>query len=345
MANKPKCQKPTDESIARIDEAIKIATEHKEEEITELKEKLSLAPWLYELAGKIKATIFTEAQAKFLKFIFLKHVKEGKGYRERYGMTWQQFCDHIGIDRRRVDEILEDLKPYGIEFLAEFANFSGHDLNKIKYLTRAISAESANFTGNSIIYQGEEIPLTPEHKDEIQALLERLEETYKTQLEEKNKEIEEHAGNLRAKDRVLKDKEENLQKAHRRLDKLTRLAEEQNLAPEQAAFLSRMETLRLTFDGSYMAHLDTDAVKPDLLDEDGKPVVARMRAAYLATLWYFKMQIDYAYGQAEERYGDPDMLPETAWKQPTLEELRNLKKGRSPSTPFPSGGETKPIKN
>jgi hypothetical protein len=218
-------------------------------------------------------------------------------------------------------------------------------LNKIKYLARAISAESAGFTDNSIIFEGEEIPITPEHKDEIQALFERIQEATEVQLKEKDKQIEDRAAELRTKDRVLDDIHKTLEKAHRRLDRLTRLAEEQNLAPEQAAFLSRMETLRLTFDGAYMAHLDAGTIKADLLDGDGKPVVARMRAAYLATLWYFKMQIDYAYGQAEELYGDPDMLPETAWKQPTLEELKNLKKGRSPSMPFPSGGETKSIKS
>jgi hypothetical protein len=345
MGNKPKNQKPTTDSIARIGEAIKIATEHKEEEIAKLQEKLSLSPWIFEMAGKIKTMMFTETQAKFLKILFLKRTKETKDYRDAYGMTWEDFCKHIGISWRTADSWLEEFKDLPLEFSAKFADFSGYDLNKIKYLVKAKSANIADFTDHSIIFQGEEIPLTPEHKDEIQALFERIEEATEARLQEKDKQIEEYAGNLRAKDRVLEDLHKTLEKAHRRLDKLTRLAEEQKLAPEQAAFLSRMETLRLTFDGSYMAHLDADSVKPDLLDEDGKPVVARMRAAYLATLWYFKMQIDYAYGQAEERYGDPDMLPETAWKQPTLEELRNLKRGRSPSTPFPSGGETKSIKN
>src|SRR4030042_1293405 len=166
MGNKPKSQKPTDDGIARIDQAIKIATEQKEEEIAKLKEKLSMSPWIFEMAGKIKGMMFTEAQAKCFKVLFLKKAKEGKEYREVYGMTWEQFCEHLNVSRRSADAWLEELEPLTLEFSANFAGFSGYDLNKIKYLANAKSANIAGFEGNSIIYQGEEIPLTPEHKDE-----------------------------------------------------------------------------------------------------------------------------------------------------------------------------------
>lgn len=345
MANKPKSQKPTDESMARMDEAWKIAEEAAETKyktlVSDLQQKIKDTAFQIEFSTKIKASDSEESMARFLRVLFLRQAKDALKAQGK----WTQFCQENGIDMRNADYEIGKLLEFRDELLLKFGSFVGYDLNKIKYLGGDDSQNLGvviNISQGTVTHKGQEIPFTP---DEIQAIFERIGEATEAQLKEKDKQIEDKAAELRAKDRVLEDTHKVLEKAHRRLDKLTRLAEEQNLAPEQAAFLSRMETLRLMFDGSYMAHLDADAVKPDLLDEDGKPVVARMRAAYLATLWYFKMQIDYAYGQAEERYGDPDMLPETAWKQPTLEELKNLKKGRSPSMPFPSGGETKSIKS
>jgi len=313
MANKPKSERPTDESIARINQVIKVATEQKNEEIAKLQEKLSMSPWIFEMVGKIKSMIFTEEQAKCLKFLFLKKAKESKDYREVYGMTWEEFCKHAGFSWRTADRWLTELEPLTTEFSAKLADFSGYDLNKIKYLCKAKSANLAEIKDNAIVYEGEEIPLTPEHKDQIQAILEKIEETYKKNEASLKKEIEDKEGDLRAKDRVLKDKEDNNQSLHRQLDKLTRLAKEKGLTPEEDAFLAKMETLRIMLDGSYLVHLERAGVRELLRDEDGNLAIPRMRAAYIATLRYFQLQINKLYDDAIANYGDPGMLPEKAW--------------------------------
>ncbi len=305
MANKPKSQKPTDDSIARIDEAIKIATEQEKQENARLREKLSLSPWIFEMAGKIKGMMFTESQEKCFKVLFLKKVKESRDYREVYGMTWEQFCDHIKVSRRSADAWLEELEPLTVDFSANFAGFSGYDLNKIKYLAQAKSANIADFKGNAIVYQGEEIPLTPEHKDEIQVLLEKLEDSYKTQLEEKTAVV-------RTKDKLIASQADLIHRQERTISKFEKEAEKKGLTLEEDAFLKRIENLKTGFDG-YMIFLDPSSMEALLQKNNPTP---RMISAYIAALKYMKMQICAAHDAAIDTYADPSMLPDEGWQPP-----------------------------
>src|SRR5208337_1998369 len=77
---------------------------------------------IYEMAGKIKAANFFKTQAEFFNLLMLKKVKDSKEYRERFGMTWEQFCTHAGLNWRTIDRNLEDLKPFHQEFLQTFVN-------------------------------------------------------------------------------------------------------------------------------------------------------------------------------------------------------------------------------
>ena len=98
---------------------------------------------LSEMAGKLKATNFFKTQADFFNLLLLKQVKDSKEYRDRLGMTWESFCDSIGLKRRTVDEQLLDLQPFRLEFLAAFRQLSGADMSKIKYLGMAATGGSA----------------------------------------------------------------------------------------------------------------------------------------------------------------------------------------------------------
>jgi len=305
MGNKPKSQKPTDESIAIVDRAVRMATEIKDQEITRLQEKLSLSPWIFETVGKIKSMMFSEEQAKLFKILFLKRARESKDYREVYGMTWEAFCKCVGVSDRTADQWLKDLEQLTVTFSAKFADFSGCDFNKIKYLAKAVSANIAEIKGNTIIYQGEEIPLTPEHKDEIQALLEKLEESYKAQLEEKSAVI-------RTKDKLIQSQGDLVHRQEKTISKFEREAAKQGLTLEEDAFIKKVENLRIGFDG-YMLSLDPDRIE-ELLPKS-KPT-PRMVSSYIAALKYMKMQILAAHDAAIESYADPSMLPEEEWQPP-----------------------------
>lgn len=304
MANKPKWQKPTDQDIRVAEELINAGRGMAQREIDELKAKLEAAPWLYERAGMIKGFNFTEAQARFFKLILLKQVKESKEYREKYGMTWEEFCSYIWpeISRRWIDEQLADLKPFKAEFLQRLVQIAGCELHKIKYLGESISDQSTEIKDNAIVYQGEVIPLTPEHKDDIQAFLEKLEESYKKQIEEKD-------AIIKVKDKLIKAKEDLIHKQEKEISRYERNAHDKGLTLEEDAFLQKMENIRISFDG-YILKVDPERMED--LKESSTPT-KRMIAAYISTLQYMKMQINAAYDTAVDMYGDPQMLPEEAW--------------------------------
>jgi rubrerythrin len=304
-----KVGRPTNEEVKKIEltakekgELIEFGKNLLKDENEKLKEKLSLSPWIFEMAGKIKSMMFTESQARCFKVLFLKKVKESKDYREVYGMTWEQFCEHININRRRADEWLEDIAPLTVEFSALFASFSGYDLNKIKYLAMAKVAESANFTDTSIIYNGEEIPLTPEHKDEIQAVFEDIKDELK-------KLKEEHELDRRTYERRLDDGRKHNQKLEHVLSQFEKEAERHGLSLEDDAFLKQMELRRQGFDG-YMMRVDPS----NFVDAKEKGEFSpRMVASYLSTLDYMRKQILAAYDTAIQVYGNPVIAPEKAW--------------------------------
>jgi hypothetical protein len=181
---------------------------------------------IYEAAGKIKAMKFQKSQSKFFMYLMLKQVKEEKEYRDRFGMSWEHFCNYIGVDKRRIDEKLAELRLFKTEFLADFANFSGVTINKIKYLGDAILADSAQIVGNAISYNGETIPVDLEHAEEIRALIETLEENHK-------KEKDEGDTTLRTKERLLKSKEDIINKMERELKRMERTIEKSELTEEE----------------------------------------------------------------------------------------------------------------
>lgn len=195
---------------------------------------------VYEMAGKVKATNFFRGQAEFFNLVMLKKVKDSKEYRERFGMTWEKFCEYAGVNRRTVDRQLEELELFRQEFLDTLSNFSGVTFSKIKYLGMAISGHMSEISENAITYNGETIPLDADHKDEIQALLETLEESHKKQIEEKD-------ATLAAKDRLLKSKEELVNKMERELKRLEKTVPKSELTEEEQDAVNLLAQIQSDF--------------------------------------------------------------------------------------------------
>lgn len=195
---------------------------------------------IYEAAGKIKAMHFVKTQADFFNLVMLKKVKDAKDYRNRFGMSWERFCEHVGVSRRWVDEQLADLKPFKVEFLEAFLQFSGVAINKIKYLGESISGGTSGISENAIIYNGETIPLDAEHKDDIQALLESLEENHK-------KEKEESDATIKTKDRLLKSKEELVNKMEREINRLEKTVQKTDLTEEEQDCVNLLAQVQMDF--------------------------------------------------------------------------------------------------
>lgn len=197
---------------------------------------------VYEMAGKVKATNFFKTQAEFFNLLMLKKVKDSKEYRERFGMTWEKFCEHVGVERRTIDRHLEELEPFRQEFLDTFANFSGVTISKIKYLGMAVDQKMATVSENAIVYNGETIPVDVEHRDEIQALLETLEENHK-------KEKAEAAETIKTKERLLRDKDKVMDKQARDIARLEKTVDKSELTEEEQDAVNLLAQVQLEFLG------------------------------------------------------------------------------------------------
>ncbi len=195
---------------------------------------------IYEMAGKIKATNFQTAQSNFFRLLMLKQVKDSKEYRNRFDMSWEKFCEHVGVNRRWVDEQLADLKPFKVEFLEAFLRFSGTPINKIKYLCESIAEGTSGITENSIVYQGEVIPIDTEHQDDIKALFETLEENHKKEREEAAKKIAE-------KERLIQDKRTLIEKQSRELSHLERTVPKSELTDEEQDAVNLLQQVQKYF--------------------------------------------------------------------------------------------------
>lgn len=270
---------------------------------------------LFREAGRIEAMNFHRAQSEFFMLVMLKRVKESKEYREKLDMTWTQFCESVGVKWRTIDDKLSELKPLKVEFMQAFVNFSGFDFNKIKYLAEASLTDSVKISGNCILYNGQEIAITPENKDEIQAVLEKIEADHKTRADEAE-------ANLKAAKRSMRDKDALIEKKNKDLDRYTGHARAKDLTPEEDGFLQQMENLKIGFDG-YMLQAEPQRIEElqtfaAARDESGlhppTEVTPRMRAAYLETLGYMRRQITAAHDTAVEMFGHDMALEGEAWR-------------------------------
>jgi len=261
---------------------------------------------LYREAGRIDAMNYQRAHAEFFTLVMLKRVKDAKEYREKLDMTWPQFCESVGVKWRTIDDKLVDLKPFKVEFLTAFVNFSGFDFSKIRLLGESQINGAVKIQGNTIIYDGQEIAITPENKDEIQAVLEKIEATYKTDLETAQADV-------RASKRLLKNKEDLINKQAKDIDKYEGRARAKDLTPEEDGFLTQLDRLKTGFDG-YLLTIEPTRID-ELKEAEGEnKITPRMRAAYLEALGYMRRQIIAAHDTAVEMFGHDMALEGETWR-------------------------------
>jgi len=307
MANKPKGQKVTDEQVEASKQIYAIARQEADLEMARLKGEMDAVHTEGRYEGILAKINYDILHNEFLKLAVLYQVRQSKEYKKG-GKTWDEFCETHGYPRRTADQLLSEMKPLFNEFSAGSAGFSGLlgiTLNKIRLLGKSISAGSAEIKDGVLIYEDQQIPLSPEFKDDIEAVIDQIKEEASTLRKEKELDA-------KAKDRVLKDKEKVIQKLNRSLEKLEGQSKEKELTPEEDGFLKKVEKLRLGFDG-YLLQLDPLRIEELSFDSDPSPT-PRMRAAYLAALDYMRKQILVAFDQATEMFGDAIMCPEAAWK-------------------------------
>ena len=259
----------------------------------------------YQLVGRIQGAKMVADFGNVAGFMWLREVHREKLYRDMPGIeTWEKFCESVGMSRRKIEDGIANLETFGEEFMATVAGFrvSHRDLRKLRQLTHdgAVAIED-----QVVLIGGEAIPLDAEHRDDLQAALERV-------IEAKDQLLQEKDATVRTKDKLLQAKEDLLRRQEKELSRYEKEAEKAGLTPTEDAFIKRMENLRVSFDG-YMLKVDPE--RSDLRFEEAERT-PRMVAAYLTTLDYMRKQLLAAYDIAQDMYGSAVMTPEEAWKQP-----------------------------
>lgn len=246
--------------------------------------------------GAVKAFDANIAQNEFMKVMTLYRIKQAKDYKAG-GLTWKEFCDALGVPDRTIDRMIEDAKPLFESFSANLAEICGLPFNKIRQLGRSVSANLAEIKDNCLVYGDESIPLTPEYRDDIQALIERISEDAKEKVETLE-------ATVSAKDKVLKSKGEVINKMERSLKKYEKEAAVMGITPEEDSYIQQINGLKMGFDG-YLLRLEKNIVP-----EDYETFTPRMKAALISAAHYMQMQILAQYETIITEHGNPTMNPE-----------------------------------
>ena len=297
MARKPRV---TDEQVEASKEIYRIAREEADIEITKLRSEIEAKGNQREAMGILKKIQHDRAYNDLIEAVVLYRVKENKAYREG-GLTWAEFCEATGFEVRTADRIIDDIRPLFTTFSDILSNFLGIGFNKIRYLGKSISDNLSEIDDGALVIEGEKIPLTPEHKDEIEAAIDKLQEEVKKQKEDS-------AAQKKAFERVQADTHKAMTKLEKELARHKGFFDDKDLSDEEAAFVKKVALLKKAFDG-YLLTLDPENIEELQIKRD--PSV-RMRAEYITALSYMKMQILKMYDIAEGMFGDCIMIPEKA---------------------------------
>jgi len=288
----------TDPQIEIANEIYKDARKQADQEIAKMKSEVEAIREESQTLGILRKIEYDITHNKVLKYVVLHRIKQAKDYREG-GMTWAQFCEAIGESVRSVDSILTDLQPIAEGFSEKFADFAGLPFNKIRYLGRVVSGNSAEIEDGVLIVGDQKISLVPENKDEIETLIRTMKEASREQAEE--------ASNaLRAKDRILESKEQVINRQEKEIARHEARNKAKGFAPGEEEFLKQLETTKVSVDGHLIKfQYDTaGSVRSDL--------TPRMKVALLETLAYIRKiaaitheDVKDLFGEMEEPW-DPD---------------------------------------
>lgn len=288
------------EAATEVVEAGRLQVENARNEQAERERRIAEC---HEAIGRFQGFQLLAKFGDVTKLVWLKDVKDSKVYRDLPNVgTWDNFCKYLGLDRHTVDQDLLNLATFGEEFLVTATNLrvGYRDLRRLRQLTHegALQVEDG-----ILVIGGEEIPLDIDHREDLQAAMERL-------LDAKEQVIQEKDATLRTKDKLLKSKADLIHRQEKDLARYEGEAAKKGLTADEDAFIQKCTNARTTIDG-FLLQFDPDR---NPLPADASP---RMKAALMETLGYFRRAIVAAHDTAGDLYGDAEM-DSAGWVQPNL---------------------------
>lgn len=143
-----------------------------------------------EVIGHIRAAELNEQFNLVARLVWFKKIKDEKSYK-KMGITWDEFCEHLGVKRRTIDDQILNLAALGERFmqLSVSMGLGYRDLRKLRYLSEQ-GNDAIQFSGETVSISGEVIPLTPDRREDLQVALEHVVEgklKLKDELEKERK--------------------------------------------------------------------------------------------------------------------------------------------------------------
>ena len=255
---------------------------------------------LHEMVGAIMAMKMVGNFVDAGRYSLVKQIKDSKAY-ATLGVDWKNFCsEHLGRDQKTVNGEIKLLEEFGEPFLkaAEGIRLDKRDLYA---LGSGLSEDAKAEIKKGVVTIGDTSFKLSEIEDNA--------EEFGLALREHAVMLKESQANLKAIERVNKENHKTNEKLQKRLDKHEK---KKTLGSEEEDFLKKIEKFRTGFDG-YMLRIDPEQIEELNGNEVATP---RMRAAYIEVLGYMSKQLLSAQATAEERFGDPAMLPGGKWPGP-----------------------------
>ena len=200
---------------------------------------------LTERIGALKATEFVRKLVTVTTIKMLAEIKEAKQYKGLKiilneelvtSPTWDQFCQHIGLSREKVDEDIRNLSVFGEDFLetSQRMSLGYRDLRKLRKLDDA---------DREVIIEGEAVKA--EDRESLIDLIEEMSAKHRKQkdaLETENKELKADKDALEI---VLQKKDEKTNQLDAQVTKLSSPAEIKRRAESEPQELEKaaLETL------------------------------------------------------------------------------------------------------
>lgn len=290
---------PAAEIYEVAQQEMKTQLEKMQQEIESIKEE-SFA------LGVLKKIQYDKAHNDFLEHAVLQRIKQAKAYKKG-GMTWKQFCEALGKSVRTVDAALADISPLVEKFSAKFADLSGLKFSKIRYLGRSIAADGAEITENGIkVGEDEIIPITPDHKDEIEAYIDSLKAAEKEARQTAK-------DDLKAKSRVIETLHDTIAGYERDLSRYQTDPEPGELSEAEKDQLAGIRELRGQFE-IFAGAMDVN-VNLYLYTAAGQ-----VKAEYFSNLMYARQVIENLWQAAGSELGFPALPGGAAddWTPPEL---------------------------
>lgn len=252
----------------------------------------------HEVIGRVQANSLMVKFGAVSNLVHLKNIKESKIYRDLPMVgTWEEFCKYLGLDRRTVDEDLQNLAAFGEDFLETSRQLSvGYrDLRKLRHLT---NDGTITIDGEAIVINDERIPLDADHKEDLQAAIEGI-------IEGQARMKEEIEADKKANRRVQELNHKQIVKLQKENDQFLKKAEARGLSLEEDAFITQVVGFRDLAQGALIA-LDPNA-EDNIIPSD---LSLRMKTSVISAIYNLKMQTSALYDTVMAQIGDPTICPE-----------------------------------